>query len=144
MTVKLRKIAAPFLMTLLCGAILHGQSLYELAQKEKARRAKLKGKTSRVITNADLRMSEKTASNTTTSTQPAPTKNPQKASPPSESSNPRAVQARSDREEEQRETAAAGQRAGQRNLAATNPPQKRRDTSGSRARQTARISCAYW
>jgi hypothetical protein len=43
------------LMPLMCAGWLQAQSLTELAKREKARRAKLKGKKSVVITNADLK-----------------------------------------------------------------------------------------
>jgi hypothetical protein len=43
-----------FLLPFLCVSLLSAQSLYELAQKERARRAKNKGKKVRVVTNADL------------------------------------------------------------------------------------------
>ena len=41
-------------LPILCVSLLSAQSLYELAQKEKQRRAQNKGKKVRVITNADL------------------------------------------------------------------------------------------
>jgi hypothetical protein len=43
------------LLFILCASLLSAQSLYELAQKEKRRRAQNKGKTVKVVTNADLR-----------------------------------------------------------------------------------------
>lgn len=42
------------LTPLLCAGIISGQSLVELAKKEKARREKAKGKKIQVVTNADL------------------------------------------------------------------------------------------
>ena len=49
----MKKIVVLF-FPLLCVSLLSAQSLYELALKERARRAKNKGKQVRVITNADL------------------------------------------------------------------------------------------
>ena len=52
---KISKLLVSTVLPLVCTAILHSQSLTELAKKEKERRAKLKGKKSIVITNEDLR-----------------------------------------------------------------------------------------
>jgi hypothetical protein len=140
MAVKVRKIAASFFMILLCGALLHGQSLYELAQKEKARRAKLKGKTSRVITNADLRSSSRTASVTTRSTPSESKAQPRKAASSSQSSNTGPVQSQSDRERQQRRAAAPAQPPEQRDPAPTNRPRRLNDTSGSGSYATEVLS----
>ncbi len=49
------------LIICLTAGFLSGQSLVELAKKEKARRENLQGKKGRVITNADLKKVDKTA-----------------------------------------------------------------------------------
>ncbi|MFQ6109144.1 MAG: hypothetical protein ACE5L7_06285 [Candidatus Aminicenantales bacterium] len=43
-------------LPLLCASLLYSQSLAEIAKKEKERRAKLKQKSAKVVTNADLAM----------------------------------------------------------------------------------------
>jgi len=48
------KHLAYLLMPFICAGLLSGQSLVELAKKEKARREKAKGKKILVVTNADL------------------------------------------------------------------------------------------
>ena len=48
-------MAAALLLLSLCGGLSSSQSLVELARKEKERREKLKGKKTKVVTNADLR-----------------------------------------------------------------------------------------
>lgn len=50
-----KKIKLVILLPFLCSSFLFSQSLVELAKKEKERRAKLKGKESVVVTNADLK-----------------------------------------------------------------------------------------
>jgi len=57
----LKRFLTPFLLVLLMTALLYPQSLVELAKKEKERRAKLKGKPSIVLTNADLKKIHKGA-----------------------------------------------------------------------------------
>jgi len=97
------KITTTLFLGLLCAAFLNGQSLYELAQKEKQRRAKLQGKTSRVVTNADLRSSNEAASVRTTA-QPAAKRQPQSPTSSSNSSNPRVVPNLADQQRVRRET----------------------------------------
>ncbi len=103
-----KKIATALFLGLLCLVFLSGQSLYELAQKEKARRAKLQGKISKVVTNADLSSSDKTASVTTT-TQPAAKRQPQQQTSSSSSSNPRVVLSKADQQRVQRGAARSPQ-----------------------------------
>jgi len=50
----LKKIASITIIPLLLATFLSSQSLVELAKKEKERRAKLKEKSAKIITNADL------------------------------------------------------------------------------------------
>jgi len=93
-----KKIAATLFLGLLCTVFLSGQSLYELAQKEKARRAKLQGKTSRVVTNADLGSSGKTARLSSRPAEPSPKKQPPQSPSSSSSSNPKVVLSRADQQ----------------------------------------------
>lgn len=91
----MRKILFLFL-PFLCVSLLSAQSLYELAQKERQRRSKNKGKTVRVVTNADLMKSGRGPAVTV---KPAPT-SPQSRTPgtpqakQSSSDNPRVTVAR--------------------------------------------------
>jgi hypothetical protein len=55
----MKKIMVGILCLFLCTALAFPQSLAELAKKEKDRRARLKGKPSIVLTNADLTRSKK-------------------------------------------------------------------------------------
>jgi len=50
----LKRVLSVLLVLLLSGTALYAQSLVDLARKEKARRAALKGKRGPVVTNADL------------------------------------------------------------------------------------------
>jgi hypothetical protein len=54
-----KKILRILLMLLLSSSLLLSQSLVEVAKKEKERRAKLKGKSGKVVTNADLKKVKK-------------------------------------------------------------------------------------
>lgn len=54
-----KKILSVVLMLLMCSSLLLSQSLVEVAKKEKERRAKLKGKSGKVITNDDLKKFKK-------------------------------------------------------------------------------------
>jgi hypothetical protein len=58
----LKRIAAAAIMLIICAAFLSPQSLVEAAKKEKERRAKIKNKSTKVVTNADLRKGNKTPS----------------------------------------------------------------------------------
>jgi len=57
----LKKLITTCLIPLFFVTLLSSQSLVELAKKEKERRAKLKGKTSILVTNADLKELKKKA-----------------------------------------------------------------------------------
>lgn len=118
-------------MVMMCGALMYGQSLYELAQKEKARRAKLKGKTSRVITNADLKSPQSSVRTTARSSQPAAEKRPQTASPSSSPANPKVVPSRSGQEREEGRTTVPVQKQVQRDATATSDSQNQRGPSSS-------------
>lgn len=83
----MKKTCLSILLLLLCGSLLSAQSLYELAQKEKQRRARYKGKTVRVVTNADLGKSAGTPAVSVRSSQPVPQK--ASAPPPPKSTAPR-------------------------------------------------------
>ena len=54
-----KKILGTVLMLLVCSSLLLSQSLVEVAKKEKERRAKLKGKSGKIITNDDLKKVKK-------------------------------------------------------------------------------------
>jgi hypothetical protein len=54
MGIMSKKILSAVFMLLVCSSLLLSQSLVEVAKKEKERRAKLKGKSGKVITNDDL------------------------------------------------------------------------------------------
>lgn len=56
---------------LVLSAFLASQSLVDVAKKEQERREKLKGKSARVVTNADLKSVKKTAAVTTQAAPPA-------------------------------------------------------------------------
>jgi hypothetical protein len=49
-----KKILGAVFMLLVCSSLLLSQSLVDVAKKEKERRAKLKGKSGKVVTNEDL------------------------------------------------------------------------------------------
>ena len=83
----MKKTCLTILLILLCASLLSAQSLYELAQKEKARRAKYKGRTAKVVTNADLGKSARSPAVSVRSIQPAPQK--ASAPPPPKSTSPR-------------------------------------------------------
>lgn len=51
----LKKFTALIILPLICVAFLSSQSLVEAAKKEKERRAKIKKKSTKVVTNADLK-----------------------------------------------------------------------------------------
>jgi hypothetical protein len=68
----MKKTGLSLLLLLLCTSLLSAQSLYELAQKEKQRRAQYKGKSVRVVTNADLGKSARTPAVSVRSIQPTP------------------------------------------------------------------------
>ncbi len=55
----IKKIILPSVISLILVTFLSAQSLVELAKKEKERRAKLKGKKSILVTNADLKNMKK-------------------------------------------------------------------------------------
>lgn len=57
----MKKILTILVIPLFFAVLLSSQSLVELAKKEKERRAKLKGKKSILVTNADLKNLKKTA-----------------------------------------------------------------------------------
>ena len=65
-----------WLLPWLCVSLLSAQSLYELAQREKARRAAYKGKKVRVVTNADLGKSARAEAVRVRPSQPAPENKP--------------------------------------------------------------------
>ncbi len=69
------------LLFVLCTSLLSAQSLYELAQKEKKRRAQNKGKTVKVVTNADLAGKELAPSVSVRSPQQPPGKTAASRSP---------------------------------------------------------------
>jgi hypothetical protein len=54
-----KKILGTVLMLLVCSSLLLSQSLVEVAKKEKERRAKLKGKSGKIVTNDDLKKVKK-------------------------------------------------------------------------------------
>jgi hypothetical protein len=54
-----KKILGAVFTLLLCSSLLLSQSLVEVAKKEKERRAKLKGKSGKVVTNDDLKKVKK-------------------------------------------------------------------------------------
>jgi hypothetical protein len=54
-----RKILGIVFMFLVCSSILLSQSLVEVAKKEKERRAQIKGKSGKVVTNDDLKKVKK-------------------------------------------------------------------------------------
>lgn len=58
----LKKFIAAFIMPVICVAFLSSQSLVEVAKKEKERRAKIKKKSTNVVTNADLKKRKKSPS----------------------------------------------------------------------------------
>ncbi len=69
----------------LCVSLVSAQSLFELAQKEKARRAAYKGKTTRVITNADLGKSARTEAIRVRPSEAVPEDKPDSAAAPAKS-----------------------------------------------------------
>ncbi len=54
-----KRIASAVFILLVCSSLLLSQSLVEVAKKEKERRAKLKGKSGKVVTNDDLKKMKK-------------------------------------------------------------------------------------
>ncbi len=92
---SIKRVLAFGFLSLFLASFLCAQSLAELAQKEKERRAALKGKTAQVVTNSDLaKMNKKLAVDTTVhrgaaidtpqspaSTTPADAKKPAAAEP---------------------------------------------------------------
>jgi len=76
-----KKAAALFLAPLFLSSLLLSQSLSEIAQKERARRAGLKGKKVTVITNADLAKMTKKPALEMPPSQPEPDAKPGSASP---------------------------------------------------------------
>jgi hypothetical protein len=54
-----KKILSAVFMLLVCSSLLLSQSLVDVAKKEKERRAKLKGKSGKVVTNDDLKKVKK-------------------------------------------------------------------------------------
>jgi len=77
------KIVGTVTLILVIPALISAQSLVEAAKKEKERREKLKGKTSIVVTNADL---ARTAKKPAVVTPQQPEQNPSPAAAPSEPS----------------------------------------------------------
>lgn len=77
-----RKIIALIFVPLFITSFLYSQSLVELAKKEKERRAKLKEKSTKVITNADLTRLRKKPAVTAASTSLIESKRPPTAPPP--------------------------------------------------------------
>jgi hypothetical protein len=67
---------------LLCSALFFSQSLVEVAKKEKARREQYKGKSVRVVTNADLKQRAREPSLVTASPKPPPGTTIASSSPP--------------------------------------------------------------
>ena len=64
-----KKIVATTLMPFICAAFLSSQSVVDAAKKEKERRAKIKKKSTKVVTNADLKKRKKLSGMGTTSAQ---------------------------------------------------------------------------
>jgi len=83
----MKKTCLLSLLFFLCVSLLSAQSLYELAQKEKQRRAQNKGKAVKVVTNADLARKNRTPAVSVKSSQPAPSKTT--LTPAASSSSPR-------------------------------------------------------
>ncbi len=69
----------------MCVSLVSAQSLYELAQKEKARRAAYKGKKIRLVTNADLGKSARTEAVRVRPSQAVPDDKPDTAPAPAKS-----------------------------------------------------------
>jgi len=61
----------PFIAFFVISTFLASQSLVDVAKKEQERREKLKGKTAKVVTNADLKSVKRTAAVTTQAAPPA-------------------------------------------------------------------------
>ena len=57
-----QRFAATVILPFICVALLSSQSLVEVAKKEKERRAKIKKKSTKVVTNADLKKGSKSSS----------------------------------------------------------------------------------
>jgi len=57
-----KRFVATVIMPFICVAFLSSQSLVEVAKKEKERRAKIKKKSTKVVTNADLKKGSKSSS----------------------------------------------------------------------------------
>lgn len=89
---------------LVCVALLSSQSLVELAKKEKERRAKLKDKSAKVITNADLENRDISPALTVRSATPQPSSKKRAANPPrTNSRNPRVIMASDNQQQDQQE-----------------------------------------
>ncbi|MFC2164240.1 hypothetical protein ACFLT2_04485 [Acidobacteriota bacterium] len=56
-----KRFVATAILPFICVAFLSSQSLVELAKKEKERRAKIKKKSTKVVTNADLKKGSKSS-----------------------------------------------------------------------------------
>jgi len=87
----MKKTCLLSLLFFLCVSLLSAQSLYELAQKEKQRRARNKGKTAKVVTNADLARKNRIPAVSVKSSQPAPSKTT--VTPAASGSSPRVTMA---------------------------------------------------
>jgi len=57
-----KKFIVTLIMPFICVAFISSQSLVEVAKKEKERRAKIKNKSTKVVTNADLKKGTKSPS----------------------------------------------------------------------------------
>lgn len=80
----IKKIAGGFCLLIFASSLVFSQSLVELAKKEKERRAKLKKKSSVVVTNADLaRLKKKPAVEITSPLPQEEIKSPAKRTSPS-------------------------------------------------------------
>lgn len=87
---------------LLCVTLVSSQSLVELAKRERERRAKLKHRSAKVITNADLKNRKTSPALTVRTDSPSPKR--QAASPPrSSSSSPRVIVASDTQQLDQQE-----------------------------------------
>jgi hypothetical protein len=64
-----KKFVATFIMPFICVGFLSSQSVVEAAKKEKERRAKIKKKSTKVVTNADLKKRKKSPSVSETTAQ---------------------------------------------------------------------------
>lgn len=64
-----KKVFVTLIIPLICVVFLSSQSVVDAAKKEKERRAKIKKKSTKVVTNADLKKRKKSASVSATSVQ---------------------------------------------------------------------------